>query len=146
VDDGADVRLVHAHPKRNRRDDDLQLAAKEVTLHLLAHLRAKAGMVGCGREVLVELRGELLSVLARLRVDDGRSRSRLLQKLQRELRPLRLRKLDDLNGEVAAAEAGNERSRLAQVELTGDVSLDRRRGCRRQGDDRCRPQRREMLA
>lgn len=69
--DHADVRLVNAHPKRNRRDDD-SVPANEPVLNRLPVVRLQAGVVGSRFDPVqvVQLLRHFLRLLLRRDVDD----------------------------------------------------------------------------
>ena len=135
MDYGADVGLVDAHAEGDGGDDYVQLAGEEGALDAVAGRGVEAGVVGGGREMLVQLGGELFGVFAGRRVDDGGSRGGIFQDVEGEVGALRLGELDDLDGEVVAAKAGDEDGGILQVELGGDVALDGGRCGRGEGDD-----------
>ena len=124
VDDGADIGLVDAHAEGDGRDDDFELAREEVALDAFARGGVETGVVGGGRSA--EGGGEVFGGLARGGVDDGGAVGFFLEELGGELIAAGLGELDDLDGEIVAAEAVDEESRVGELELGGDVFLGRR--------------------
>ena len=72
--DEADVRLVDAHPERDRRADDHVLRCHEIGLVPRADLWFQTGVIGAGRPAAAAQRlGELLGRGAGLGIDDTRA-------------------------------------------------------------------------
>src|SRR5579871_629688 len=86
VNYGANVRLVHAHPERNRRHDHLELPIQEIGLHRLPRLPVEPRMIRRRGKVLLQLKRERLRVSPPGRVNDGRAPSLSLEQLARELK------------------------------------------------------------
>ena len=108
VDDGADIGFVDAHAEGDGGDDDFELAGLEAALDALADGGFEAGVVGGGREVMVEFGGEFFGGLAGGGVDDGGAGGCVAEEFGGELVAARLGHLDDFDGEVGAAEAVDE--------------------------------------
>ncbi|MCU1320058.1 MAG: hypothetical protein JWP98_1576, partial [Edaphobacter sp.] len=68
------------------------------------------------------------------------------EKLGGELVTARLGELDDFDGEVVAAEAVDEESRLVELELGDDVLLDGGCGGGGEGNDGSRSKRWQVIA
>ena len=79
--------------------------------------------------------GEFFGGLARGGVDDGGAVGGFAEELGGELVAAGLGELDDLDGEVVAAEAVDEERGIGELELGDDVFLDGGRGGGGEGDD-----------
>ena len=72
MDDEAHVRLVDAHAKRNGGDHDDRVLAQETLLVFVAHIGAKARMVGQGSKALgYQMRAHFLDAFARETIDNA---------------------------------------------------------------------------
>src|SRR6185437_15160982 len=146
VDDGADVGLVDAHAEGDGGDDDLELAGEEVALDAVTCGGVETSVVRGGAELLVEARSKLFGGLARGSVDDRGARCGVAEELLGELGALQTEELEDLDGEVGAAEAGDKDCRVGKRELANDVALHGGCGGGGEGDDGAWPQGGEVLA
>ena len=132
----ADVRLVDAHPERDRGHHDQAVLAQEACLVGGAGTRVEPRVV---RQRRYPLAGQELGRLVHRRpgqaVHDA-GFARVLRAQQVQQLPARLVLQHDPVGDVRPVEAGDEVARAAQVEPGGDLGpggLGRRRG---QGDPR----------
>ena len=111
------IRLVHSHTEGDRRDDDLQRAAHERTLHLLALERGAACVVPVALPAArAQVAGRLVHLPARVAVDDRRAAGRQLIAQQRAHAPEPLVRVDDLGSEV---QVGTEHSSGAAHRVRG---------------------------
>ena len=133
VDNGADVGFVDAHAEGYRCDDYFKVAREEFALDAFAGAGVKAGVVGGG--VSAKCGGQLFGGFARRGVDNGGAVGLFFEELRGELVAAGFGELDDLDGEIVAAEAVDEESWLRELELGNDVFLDCWRRCRSEGDD-----------
>ena len=133
--DVAHVRLVDAHPERDRRDDDPAIQRLPPLLHLGAELGCEPGVVGARRQPRVlEQRSDPLCIALQGHVHDrrpGRASAEALEQERIASRGCdgRLQQL-----EVLAVEARDDRVVRIDPERLLDVGLHlgRRRG--RQGE------------
>ena len=146
MEDRPDVGLVDAHSERDRGDDDLEPPAEERGLDPIALRGLEPRVIGRRRELGAELGAELLRVLARGRVHDGRAASLLREDVAHRLEALARAHLEHLDGEVRPAEAVNEALPAGEPELLDDVVLNERRRGRGERDDRRGAQHRQPLA
>lgn len=146
VDDGADVGLVDAHAKGDGGDDHLKPAVEEGALNGLAYGGVEAGMIGSGGEAAAQLEGQAVGGFARRSVDDGGTRGDGGEEFEDEFVAPGFGELDNLDGEVVAAEAMDEEGGVGEAKLLDDVLLDDGRSRGGEGDDGSRTQEREGFA
>ena len=133
VDDGADVGLVDAHAEGDGGYDYFEFADEEVALDSLAGGGVEAGVVGGGFGA--EGGGQLFGGFAGGGVDDGGAVLGFAEEVGGELVAAGLGELDDLDGEVVAAEAVDEEGGVGELELGDDVFLDGGGGGGGEGED-----------
>ena len=146
VDDRSDIRLVDAHAESNGRHDHFEAAIEKAVLHEVALVTRHTRVIGRGREIVLQLRGKLLGILARAAVDDSRTQVRFLEQFPRFLSANRRRRFDDLDGDVLTAETMDETGTVSQSKLLDDVVLHQRRGRGGQPDDGRRTEHRNPFA
>src|SRR5579871_4394389 len=145
VNYGANVRLVHAHPERNRRHDHLEFPIQEIGLHRLPRLPVEPRMIRrCGK-VLLQLKRERLRVSPPGSVNNRRPPSLSLEQLARELKASVRLDPHHFDRDVLPPEAMNQMLRSRETQLLRDVALHHRSRRRRQRNHRSGPQRRQML-
>ena len=125
MDDEAHVRLVDPHPEGDGGDDHAKLVGHETLLHGGPLGRAHPGVVGGGvHPGAAQVRGELLALLARRRVDDPRRRRAADDVQDAGELVLLLLGRDDPVGQVRAVEARHHHLGRAHLQGAQDVLAD----------------------
>ncbi len=134
VVDEAHVRLVDAHPERDRGDDDAHVIVDEPALGRAPDLRGQPGVIGQGTPTLApQLCCRLLGAPAGEAVDDaGVARGLGAQEADQLGRGVALGR--DPVADVRAIEAAEEHARRFQAQLGRDLAPGRQIGGRGQRD------------
>ena len=138
VVDVADIRLVDAHPERDRGDDDVAARGHPPLLRRDTVLRAHAGVVGTsGKAGCREKRSNAKRGALKRDVDDGRAGRPLAEPVDQHLVALRRARGSGEQRQVGSVEARHDGVGLRDAEAGTDVGDDGgRRRCRQREDAR----------